>query len=161
VAAFPAEHDSVCSTATDETDRSILQAAPGQEPEERNRMKKLLIIDDDVNLTKIYTRIGAQAGFEVQVTNDPLLATETFLAFKPEVVMLDMIMPEKDGIDVLNEILLSGEPTRIIVSSGYGNAMLRLAKDVGEFHGCDRVFVLKKPFRNTDLRQLLMEVPAE
>ena len=124
-------------------------------------MRKLLIIDDNVDLAKIYAQIGAQVGFEVQAVNDPLLATEAFLAFKPDVVMIDMIMPEKDGIDVLNEILSSGEPARIIVSSGYGDAMLRLAKGVGAFHGSDRVSVLKKPFRNGDLKKLLMDAPAE
>jgi len=123
-------------------------------------MKKLLIIDDDVNITKVYAGIGTQVGYAVQVINDPLLASAAFLAFTPDVVMIDMIMPEKDGIDVLNEILLSGGPTRIIITSGYGDAMLRLAKGVCEFHGGDRLSVLKKPVRRADLKKLLMGTEA-
>jgi DNA-binding NtrC family response regulator len=120
-------------------------------------VRKLLIVDDDVGLAKAYGRIGTEAGFEVSVINNPLKATEAFLAIKPDVVVIDMIMPEKDGIDILNEFLLSGEPTRIIVTSGYGDAMLRLAQGLAAFHDSDRVSVLKKPVRRTELRQLLIE----
>jgi DNA-binding NtrC family response regulator len=121
-------------------------------------VKKLLIVDDDVGLAKAYARIATDAGFEVKVTNDPLQATEAFLAFKPAVIVIDMIMPEKDGIDVLNEILLSGVPTRIIVTSGYGDAMLRLAKGLADFHDSSRVSVLRKPIRRADLERLLVEM---
>jgi len=48
-------------------------------------MRKLLIVDDDAGLAKAYARIGTGAGFEVRVVNDPLKATEAFLAFKPDV----------------------------------------------------------------------------
>jgi two-component system response regulator ParR len=124
-------------------------------------MKKLLIVDDDVGLTKAYARIGTEAGFEVRVVNDPLQATEAFLAFKPSIVLIDMIMPEKDGIDVLNEILVSGEPTRVIITSGYGDAMLRLAKGLAEFHEAGRVSVLKKPIRHAELKALLTGFPED
>jgi DNA-binding response OmpR family regulator len=124
-------------------------------------MRKLLIVDDDAGLTKAYARIGTEAGFEVRVINDPLKATEAFLDFKPDVVVIDLIMPEKDGIDVLNEVLLTGEPARIIVASGYGDAMLRLAKGLAEFHASGRVSVLKKPFRRAEFQKLLAETPSD
>ncbi len=123
-------------------------------------MRKLLIVDDDAGLTKAYARIGTDAGFEVRVVNDPLNATEAFLAFKPDIAVIDMIMPEKDGIDVLNELLLTGVPTRFIVTSGYGDAMLRLAEGVAKFHSNGRVSVLKKPIRRAQLEQLLADTPA-
>jgi two-component system, OmpR family, response regulator MtrA len=118
-------------------------------------MRKLLIVDDDAGLAKAYARIGADSGFEVHVVSDPLKATEAFLAFKPDVAMIDMIMPEKDGIDVLNEVLLTGQPARIIVTSGYGDAMLRLAKGLADFHASGRVTVLKKPIRRAELEKVL------
>lgn len=120
-------------------------------------MKKLLIVDDDIGLAKAYARIGMDAGFEVHVVNNPLHATEAFLEFKPDVAVVDMIMPEKDGIDVLNEILLTGEPARIIVTSGYGDAMLRLAQGLATFHERGHLAVLKKPVRRSDLKKLLTE----
>ncbi len=124
-------------------------------------MRKLLIVDDDAGLTKAYARIGVGAGFEVHVVNDPLNATEAFPTFKPDVAIIDMIMPEKDGIDVLNEVPLTGQPARIIVTSGYGDAMLRLATGLAEFHANGRVSVLKKPIRRAELEKLLNETPAD
>jgi DNA-binding NtrC family response regulator len=120
-------------------------------------MTKLLIIDDDVGLTKAYARIGEDAGFAVAVVNNPLKATEAFLAIKPNIVVIDMIMPEKDGIEVMNEILQTGEPTRFIVTSGHGDAMLRLAQSLAAFHDSAHVSVLKKPIRRAELTSLLME----
>lgn len=120
-------------------------------------MKKLLIVDDDVGLTKVYERIAIELGFEVRVVNDSHQATEAFLAFRPDLAVLDLMMPEKDGIDVLNEILLADTSARIIVTSGFGDAMLRLAKSVATFHTSDRVSVLKKPLRRAAFAQALTE----
>ena len=50
--------------------------------------------------------------------NSSAQATETFIAYRPDVLFLDMIMPEKDGIDVLNEILLTGIPVKVVLTSG-------------------------------------------
>ncbi len=69
-----------------------------------------------------------------------------------------MIMPEKDGIDVLDERLLTGQPARLIVMSGYGDAYPRLAQGVATFHGSKPVVVLRKPFRREELETLLRSV---
>jgi DNA-binding response OmpR family regulator len=123
-------------------------------------MPKLLIVDDDIGLAKVYARVGSDAGFDVRVVNDPLGATEAFLAFNPDVVVIDIVMPEKDGIDVLNEFLLIGDETRFIVLSGYGDGTLRLAENLGKFHGNRRLSVATKPIRRAALLELLAEVPV-
>ena len=62
--------------------------------------KKLLVIDDQTGITKVVEMIARQLGLNARSINNSALATETFIAFEPDVLMLDMIMPEKDGIDV-------------------------------------------------------------
>ena len=120
-------------------------------------MRKLLIVDDDVALSKAYERTAIALGFQVQVVNDSRIATETFLMFRPDLMVLDLMMPETDGIDVLNEVLLTGLPVRIIVTSGFGDDVLQLARDAAAFHASDRVSVLKKPIRHAELEQALTE----
>jgi CheY-like chemotaxis protein len=120
--------------------------------------KKLLIIDDQAGIAKVVSLIAEQLGLEVKALNSSVLATETFLEYRPDIVILDMIMPEKDGIDVLNEILLTGVPARIVLTSGFSNAYLRLAEGVAKFHDSDKVSVLKKPFRREDLIAVLKEI---
>jgi CheY-like chemotaxis protein len=66
-----------------------------------------------------------------------------------------MIMPELDGIEVLNDILLTGYPTSIVLSSGYGEAYMHLAAGVARYHGVATPPMLRKPFRRVELEELL------
>jgi two-component system, OmpR family, response regulator MtrA len=123
-------------------------------------MPKLLIIDDEVGLTKVVGLIARQLGMEFRTLNTSLAATEAFIDYQPDIVIIDMIMPDKDGIEVLNEIMLTGIPTRIVLTTGHGKAYLRLAEGVAKFHGDEQVHFLKKPFRRTDLVELLKKITA-
>ena len=123
--------------------------------------KKLLVIDDQTGITKVVGLIARQLGLNTRTTNDPSQATEVFIAFKPDVLMLDMIMPEKDGIDVLNEILLTGIPVKVVLTSGFSDSYLRLAEGVAKFHANKNVSILRKPFRREELVKLLTELTAD
>ncbi len=120
--------------------------------------KKLLVVDDQTGITKVIRMIAEQIGMECKALNNPATATEMFMNYKPDVLMLDMIMPDKDGIDVLNEILLTGIPAQIVLTSGFSDAYLRLAQAVARFHDAIPVAILKKPFRREELIALLTEV---
>lgn len=120
--------------------------------------QKLLVVDDQSGINAIVARVAAGMGLETMTVREPLKATEAFISFAPDVVLLDMIMPEKDGIDVLNEMLAAGIPARFIVMSGYGDAYVRLAQGVAAFHGTAELPVLRKPFRRDDLEALLRSV---
>lgn len=123
--------------------------------------KKLMMIDDQVGITQIVERAARQLGMEFRAVNDPLAATQAFIDFRPDVVILDMIMPYKDGIDVLNEILATGISVRVVLTSGFGEGYLRLAQGVGRFHNADRVSVLQKPFQRKELIELLNVIADE
>ena len=123
--------------------------------------KKLLVIDDQTGITKVVEMIARQLGLETQSLNSSGQATETFIAFKPDILMLDMIMPEKDGIDVLNEVLLTGMPVKVVLTSGFSESYLRLAEGVAKFHDNPNVSVLRKPFRREELLNLLSGLMAD
>ena len=123
--------------------------------------KRLLIVDDQAGITKVVGLIARQLGMEFKALNSSLTATEEFIDYRPDVLILDMIMPEKDGIDVLNEVLLSGIPVRIILTSGYSDAYLRLAEGVAKFHDSGQVSILKKPFRRDELTTLLRQLTED
>jgi CheY-like chemotaxis protein len=117
--------------------------------------KKLLVIDDQQGVAKVVGLIATTLGYETRVLTCPMRAIDVFIDFHPDVVILDMIMPEKDGIDVLNEILLTGLQARIILTSGFSDSYLRLAEGVARFHANDDIAVLRKPFRRDDLVAVL------
>jgi CheY-like chemotaxis protein len=63
---------------------------------------KVLAVDDDQHFTNMLKMNLERTGeFEVKVVNDPTKALETAHLFKPQVILLDIIMPKLDGGDVL------------------------------------------------------------
>lgn len=116
---------------------------------------KLLVVDDQPGITRIISLVAGHLGFETRAINEPSQALDAFLEFRPDVTMVDMIMPEHDGIDVLHELLLSGIPTKLVLMTGFTDAYLRLAEGVARFHDAEPVAVLHKPFRRVELAELL------
>jgi CheY-like chemotaxis protein len=121
----------------------------------QTKQKKVLVVDDQPGICTAIAHVAADLGLSIRMIQEPLKATEAYIEFVPDVVLLDMIMPEKDGLDVLHEMLLLGRPTKFILMSGYGVSYLRLARGVAAFHGAERPAVLSKPFRRVALVNLL------
>lgn len=119
---------------------------------------RLLVVDDDVRLTRIVALTASRLDIQTRQVNDPARALDTFVEFKPDVVMLDVFMPEVDGIDVLHEILLTGVPTRVVLMSGSDEELLAVAAEAARFHGADNAVVLTKPFRRADLVEVLQRL---
>ncbi len=116
---------------------------------------KLLVIDDQAGINAAVMRVATDLGLQAMAIREPLKATDAFISFAPDLVLLDMIMPEKDGIELLDEMMLTGLTTRFIIMSGYGDSYLRLAQGVAAFHGAEQVAVLRKPFRREELEAML------
>ena len=124
--------------------------------------RKLLVIDDRIDLCRVIGRAAQRHGFEVQLVDVPLRAMGRFLAFKPDIVILDMVMPDIDGTKVLSALLRSGVPTRIVLTSspGLGEAYLAMAEGIARFHRIRMPRILLKPFRLAELIDALdAEVP--
>lgn len=66
--------------------------------------KKIAIIDDDVLILDLYLRKFRDRGYEVMTMNDQTLSLPELLAFAPQVILLDINMPTKSGLDVLQEL---------------------------------------------------------
>ena len=121
----------------------------------QTKQKKVLVIDDQAGICTVIAQVAADLGLSTRAVKEPLTATDAYIEFAPDVVFLDMVMPEKDGLDVLHEMLLIGLPTKFILMSGYGISYMRLARGVAAFHGAEQPAVLSKPFRRVALVNLL------
>lgn len=82
-------------------------------------MKKILLVEDDALIARIYTPKLEQAGFQVVVAEDGLVAMKLLPEFKPDLVVLDLIIPKLSGVDVLKFLRSRPdlESTRVIVFS--------------------------------------------
>ncbi len=75
-------------------------------PTAEMKKKKLLIVDDEVMFTNaIKLAFGRKEDYEVCVENDPRMAVATARKFGPDVIILDVIMPEMDGGEVHSQIM--------------------------------------------------------
>lgn len=83
-------------------------------------MNKVLIIDDEKNILDSLSGILEDEGFTVLKAMDGKQGLEIFDSESPDVVLLDVWMPEMDGIQVLKEIRAKKEDARVVVISGHG-----------------------------------------
>ncbi|MBI2355356.1 MAG: diguanylate cyclase [Deltaproteobacteria bacterium] len=65
---------------------------------------RILIIDDDVELSAFYALTLQQQGMEVRVLNEPLQVTEHLVNFNPDLILMDMYMPECNGYELARAI---------------------------------------------------------
>jgi len=67
--------------------------------------KKILIVDDEAGFTRVLKIALEKAGpYVVETENNGLRAVQTALNFKPDIIFLDVVMPEIDGGDVASQI---------------------------------------------------------
>ena len=63
-------------------------------------MKKILLVDDDASTTLVLDAMLTEEGFKVSVVNDSRKTVETALETQPDIILLDLMMPGIDGIEV-------------------------------------------------------------
>lgn len=67
-------------------------------------MKKILIAEDDKFLANAYRFKLDKAGFEVKIVSDGEECLETLKTFVPDILILDLVMPKKDGFSTLADM---------------------------------------------------------
>jgi two-component system OmpR family response regulator len=123
-------------------------------------MCRLMVVDDDPSLTALIRTVGVAQGFEVRVVNRAREFKTAYSEFAPDVIVLDLVMPDMDGFEVLQYLRGRAAAARIILLSGADATCLRMAGEIGSLHGLKVAGVLAKPFRIADLRRLLAEAVA-
>ena len=80
---------------------------------------KILVVDDDSNISELLRLYFENEGYEVKTANDGAEGVNAFKAFEPDLVLLDVMMPKKDGWQVLREIReMSSKPVIMITAKG-------------------------------------------
>ncbi len=112
---------------------------------------KILVIDDDSNISELLKIYFENEGYDVKVASDGIEGLSYFKIFSPDLVLLDIMIPKKDGWQVCREIReISSKP--IIMISAKGDVF---DKVLGLELGADDYLV--KPF---DVKELSARVKA-
>ena len=112
---------------------------------------KLLIVDDDFNICEMLRLYFENEGYKVKCANDGVEGVNLFKIYEPDLVLLDIMMPKKDGWQVCREIReISSKPVIMITAKGEV-----FDKVLGLELGADDFMV--KPF---DLKELSARIKA-
>ena len=84
-------------------------------------MARVLVVDDAVFMRRVVSDALAKAGHEVVgEASNGTEAVQRYQELRPEVMTLDITMPEKDGLQALKEILAADPGARVIMCSALG-----------------------------------------
>ncbi len=108
-------------------------------------MSRILIVDDDKNICELLRLYIEKEGFETAIANDGKMAVSCFNSFDPDLILLDIMLPELDGWQVCREIRKTSE-CPIIMLTAKGEVF---DKVLGLELGADDYIV--KPFESKEV----------
>jgi two-component system chemotaxis response regulator CheY len=89
-------------------------------------MAKILIVDDAAFMRLRAAKLLVEAGHEVLEAENGRLAVETYLRERPDCVLMDITMPEMDGLEALAEIRLNDPHARVAMLTALGQQAIVL-----------------------------------
>lgn len=133
----------------------VKASGEGAEPCEVAR-KRILIVEDDPRVREVFHLALARAGYDVVATRDGEEALAAYAAAPTDLIITDLLMPRKDGVEIIHSFRRQHPNVRIIAVTGARGRFNRLtaARHVGAHH------TLVKPFDLSDLLTVVRDVLA-
>lgn len=122
-------------------------------------MAKVLIIDDDLQILEILRRIYEDHSYDVRTASNGVEGIRRFREEPADLVVTDLVMPDKEGLETIQELKRDYPDLKIIAMSGGGRIGSENYLNVAELYGAERVF--KKPFRLDDMIAAAKELLGE
>lgn len=113
-------------------------------------MKKVLVVDDALFTRKVLREILETEGCEIVEASNGKEAIDKFRSEHPDLVLLDVSMPDMDGLTVLQAIKEIDENAKVVMVSAMGQSST--VQEAMKFGACD--FIVK-PFRPSQIRELV------
>lgn len=117
--------------------------------------QRLLILDDNLLTGRAIAGIAEFMGIDVRLTTDFDGFIHEISNWQPSHLMIDLIMPDKDGVEVLVELARRDIDSQLILTSGAGEQLLQAAARSASAHGLKVLGLLPKPFNPKLFRELM------
>jgi len=125
----------------------------GYQPGSSAPRQRILVIDDEAVVCLSCQRILASEGYQVECRLDPKLGLDEALSGDYDVVLLDLVMPELDGMEILKELKAAGASCEVVIITGYST--VESAVEAMKQGAADYV---SKPFTPDELKVILKKV---
>jgi DNA-binding response OmpR family regulator len=120
--------------------------------------KRILVVDDNADLRSTIQALLQADGFEVAVAGNGEAALALHRSSPADVVITDLFMPDKDGIETILELKKLSPKVKIVAMSGWtstqGSDYLRVAREIGA------AVTLQKPFDPQELSRVVRQLAA-
>jgi CheY-like chemotaxis protein len=116
----------------------------------------ILIADDNEDLLETFAMILRRRGFFVETAENGLAAVDKYKKHRFDVALMDIVMPEMDGVEAFRRIKEMDPNAAIILMTGYSDeAQLKLARDKGAR------YIIYKPIKIEQLIEVITEAGSE
>jgi len=112
-------------------------------------MSSVLVIDDDPVICQVMRRVLERRGYDVATAPDGQSGLGRFAQLQPDLVIVDILMPGKEGIATILELRETNPDARILAMTGGGSFNSGEVLRIAELVGADNS--LEKPFRPAEL----------
>ncbi len=120
---------------------------------------KALIIDDDADVREVIAQFARRLGYEVTVVGSGADFRAAFDEGGADAVVLDIVMPDEDGIELLRWLATRRCRARVVIASGHDPIYSRSALRLAEADGLD-IVALRKPLMMRDLEAAFFGMPC-
>ncbi len=117
--------------------------------------KRLLIVDDEPEFGQFVRKVAERMEFEVRVTTKATYFKESYETFDPTVIVLDVVMPDIDGIDLVNWLADRHYQGKLVIVTGFTPHYAEMTSTLSVAKGMTSVTTLYKPVDLVKLRETL------
>ncbi len=122
-------------------------------------MSRILLVDDDEPFRKMLRLTLTKLGYEVVEAANGKEALRLHAALPADLVITDLVMPEREGLETILELRRQQPTLKIIAMSGGGRINARDFLVIAKVFGASRTFT--KPFATADLAAAVAELLGE
>jgi DNA-binding NtrC family response regulator len=117
--------------------------------------KRILAIDDDAAFREFLSTVLTDTDCTSMITAGAAAFKEAYAELDPTVVVLDMVMPETDGFELMHWLVEQGYDSRVVLITGFSTRYAKMAETLGTDRGLSDVISLPKPIQLAELRRAL------
>lgn len=126
-----------------------------------NNNHLIYAIDDDLLLGDIFSYVGEATGFDVEVLSSGKDLKSKLRKKCPDLLVMDIVMPNMDGIELINWFAKIRCKVPVVLMSGYDSSYLNAAAKLAEAQKINVVGVLQKPIAIETLEKLFRKLKLE
>lgn len=112
---------------------------------ELSPMNRILIVDDNPEICRLLRRVSEGMGYEACILDNPLDFEPAYVGFEPNLIALDLQMPQMDGVEILRHLAALESGTAIVLMSGVQTRVIQTAERLATSLGLNIAGAVTKP----------------